>query len=64
VINSRTEGALRNFWLVSLKRLSAEFARYNESDPLYCPTRTSHVTYEVSRVDSEVQQVETNPDCL
>jgi len=50
-MNSRTDGAMTNFRLVSPTRILAEFARFNESDPLCCPTRTSHVTFEVNRDD-------------
>ncbi len=51
-MNSRTDGALTNIRLVSPTSISAEFARYKETDPLCCPSRTSHVTYEVNRDDS------------
>ncbi len=50
-MDSRTDGALNDIRLNSPTRISATFARYNESDPLCCPTRTSHVTYVVSRDD-------------
>lgn len=50
-MNSRTDGMLVNIRLVSATHISGEFARYKESDPLCCPTRTSHVTYEVRRDD-------------
>jgi uncharacterized lipoprotein YbaY len=50
-MNSRTDGALTNVQLASPTRISAEFVRYNDSDPLCCPTRVSEVTYEVSRDD-------------
>jgi len=50
-MDSRTDGALTNIRLVSPTRIHAEFARYNKSDPLCCPTRTSHVIYEVIRDD-------------
>ena len=50
-MNSRTDGALTNIRLVSATRLLAEFARYKASDPLCCPSRTSHVTYRINRDD-------------
>ena len=50
-MDSRTDGALAFIRLLSPTRISAEFVRYDESDPLCCPTRTSYVTYEVSRDD-------------
>lgn len=51
-MKARTDGALTKIWLLSATRITAEFARYKESDPLCCPTQTSHVTYEVSRDDA------------
>ena len=48
VMDSRTDGALTIIRLISPTSISAEFVRYNESDPRCCPTRISHVTYEVS----------------
>jgi uncharacterized lipoprotein YbaY/heat shock protein HslJ len=50
-MDSRADGSLVRVRLVSPTRISAEFARYEESDPLCCPSRTSHVTYEVTRDD-------------
>ena len=50
-MDSRTDGALMTIRLVSPTRILGEFARYNQSDPLCCPTRTSYVTYEVNRDD-------------
>ena len=50
-MDSRTDGALTTIRLVSPTRILGEFARYNQSDPLCCPTRTSYVTYEVNRDD-------------
>lgn len=51
-MDSRTDGSLVNIRLVSPTRIVGEFARYRASDPRCCPTRISHVTYEVSRDDS------------
>jgi len=48
-MNSRTDGALAKISLDSPTRILAEFARYNKADPLCCPTRISHVTYDVNR---------------
>jgi heat shock protein HslJ len=50
-MNSRTDGALINIRLVSQTRIIVEFVRYKNSDPLCCPSRISHVTYEVKRAD-------------
>lgn len=51
-MNSRTDGALTVTRPESPMRIVAEFLRYRETDPLCCPTRTSRVTYEVSRDDA------------
>jgi heat shock protein HslJ len=50
-MNSRTDGALTRLSLPGPTRILAEFARYTKSDPLCCPTRISHVTYDVNRDD-------------
>jgi heat shock protein HslJ len=50
-MNSRTDGALTKISLAGPTRILAEFARYTKSDPLCCPTRISHVTYDVNRED-------------
>jgi uncharacterized lipoprotein YbaY len=51
VMNSRTDGALTNIRLLTATRIAAEFSRYGDRDPLCCPTRITHVTYELSRDD-------------
>lgn len=48
-MNSRTDGSLVNYRLVSQTKIIAEFGRYAPNDPLCCPTRTTYVTYEVRR---------------
>jgi uncharacterized lipoprotein YbaY len=50
-MDSRTDSMLSNIRLVSRTRIVAEFARYKDSDPRCCPSRTSHVTYRVTRDD-------------
>ncbi len=60
-MDSRTDGSLANVRLISATRISADFVRYDASDPLCCPSRTSRVTYEVSRDDAPlVTPVEVN----
>jgi len=44
-MNSRTDGALTTIRLTSGTRISAEFARYSEKDPLCCPSKISTVMY-------------------
>lgn len=46
-MNSRTDGALTRVHLVRSTAITAEFARYRDSDPLCCPSRTSAVEYRV-----------------
>jgi heat shock protein HslJ len=50
-MNSRSDGALSNILLTSPTRISADFLRYRGSDPLCCPSRVNHVTYELARDD-------------
>jgi len=46
-MNSRTDGSLTRVHLVRSTAITAEFARYRDSDPLCCPSRTSTVEYRV-----------------
>jgi len=48
-MDSRTDGALTNVRLTSPTRITAEFVRYKESDPLCCPSRISTVRYSMGR---------------
>lgn len=45
--DSRTDGSVINVNLYSETDLSAEFARYKNSDALCCPSKTERVTYKV-----------------
>jgi heat shock protein HslJ len=47
-MESRTDGALSRVSLQSATRLTAEYARYAESDALCCPSRTTRVTFDVA----------------
>ena len=47
-MDSLTNGALTTIRLNSANNISAEFARYRESDSACCPSRMSYVSYEVS----------------
>ena len=46
-MNSRTDGSLTRVQLVRSTTITAEFARYRDSDPLCCPSRTSTVEYSI-----------------
>lgn len=46
-MNSRTDGSLTRVHLVRSTAITAEFARYRDSDPLCCPSRTSTAEYRV-----------------
>jgi heat shock protein HslJ len=46
---SRTDGSLTQIHLPSATRISAEFVRYKQSDPLCCPSSTSSLTYNLGR---------------
>ena len=46
-MNSRTDGSLTRVHLGRSTAITAEFARYRDSDPLCCPSRTSTVEYRV-----------------
>jgi uncharacterized lipoprotein YbaY len=47
LMNARTDGSLSEIKLYSPSMIVAEFARYADSDPLCCPTKTSTVNYRV-----------------
>jgi hypothetical protein len=51
-MSSRTDGAAGQVFLYdSGEQLTAQFARYAETDPLCCPSRTSSVRYRIERGD-------------
>ena|SRR5437868_3737296 len=47
-MESRTDGALDRVSLQSNARLTAEYARYSETDPLCCPSRKTIVEFELA----------------
>src|SRR5688572_21511980 len=47
-MDSRTDGALGRVSLQSNGRVTAEYDRYAESDPLCCPSRTTAVVFDVA----------------
>jgi uncharacterized lipoprotein YbaY len=47
-MDSRTNGALTHYHLVSASRISAEIARYKDADAACCPSRISYVSYEIT----------------
>ena len=50
-MNSRTDGSLTDIRLTSAANISADFARYSESDALCCPSRISSVLYNLKLDD-------------
>jgi hypothetical protein len=46
-MDSRTDGALNQLAFPAPQRLEAVYARYQPSDPLCCPTRSSRLTLTV-----------------
>lgn len=48
-MDSRSDGALSRVTLPSNSRLSAEYLRYAANDALCCPSRTTHVEFEITK---------------
>lgn len=46
-MNSRSDGSLKNVFLVHDNMIGAEFARYQESDALCCPSAITNVSFEI-----------------
>jgi heat shock protein HslJ len=49
LMNSRSDGSLTDVHVSSATSISADFARYRDSDPLCCPSRISSVAYSLRR---------------
>ncbi len=47
-MDSRTDGALTQVFLQGTNRLTAEYVRYTDADPLCCPSRTTSVEFEIA----------------
>lgn len=47
-MDSRTDGALSRVSLQSPTQLTGEYARYEKSDALCCPSRTTRVTFDIA----------------
>src|SRR5262245_52521074 len=47
-MDSRTDGALSQVYLQANDRVVAEYLRYNDADPLCCPSRTTSVEFEIA----------------
>ena len=49
-MNARTDGSIAslNVSIFSATEISADFARYNDSDPLCCPHGTTNVLYQIN----------------
>jgi hypothetical protein len=56
-MNSRTDGALSRVYLQNNSRLIAEYARYDATDPLCCPSRTTSVEFEIASDGSVVRSL-------
>ncbi|MGH9846718.1 MAG: META domain-containing protein, partial [Blastocatellia bacterium] len=48
-MNSRADGAMGTVRLTRPDKLSAEFVRYTDADPLCCPSKTGAVDYRIDR---------------
>ncbi len=46
-MNSRSDGSLVNVELENETKLTAEYARYRQSDPLCCPYKTKALTFNI-----------------
>jgi heat shock protein HslJ len=53
-MDSRADSSLTNIRLDSPTRITADFARYGESDPLCCPSNISTVSYEITGNENPV----------
>jgi|SRR5687767_9537859 len=53
-MEARSDGSLTSIYLTSPTSISAEFARYRESDPLCCPSRTTSVNYTLRNTGNPV----------
>ena len=47
-MDSRSDGALERVFIQSASRLTAQYARYEASDPLCCPSRTTYIDFEIA----------------
>jgi len=61
-MGARSDGALGQYHLQSATELSAEFARYTDSDPLCCPSQKSMVTYSLAPI-VKASDVDTVREC-
>ena len=61
-MDSRADGALGQVFLQSGSRLTAEYARYLDKDPLCCPSRTTSVVFDIADVNKSASAI--NPDKL
>src|SRR5262249_10418932 len=59
-MDSRSDGALGQVFLKSEKQLIAEYARYDKSDPLCCPSRTTRVVFDIGNEGPVVRPASTS----
>jgi heat shock protein HslJ len=66
-MDSRSDGALSRVFLQNEHQLIAEYQRYDRSDPLCCPTKTTRVVFEIANgpvvqpVSASTSQVSSKP---
>lgn len=53
-MDSRTDGALNEVSIQANDRLTAQYERYTDADPLCCPSRIATVEFEVDRTQGGV----------
>src|SRR5262249_44971049 len=56
-MDSRTDGALNHVSLLSETQGTASFARYDTSDALCCPSKTTHVVFDIAKDSPVVRPV-------
>lgn len=47
-MNSRTDSALGQVWIQNAARITAQYMRYTEDDPLCCPSSTTSVEFDIA----------------
>jgi hypothetical protein len=61
-MNSRTDGSLKNVFLYREKTLNSEFARYQDSDAMCCPSARTSVSFEIETKNGIPLLVPTSSD--
>lgn len=50
-MDSRTDGAIADVWIQDAERITAQYMRYTDEDPLCCPSRTTTVEFVIAQTD-------------